>query len=91
MNVEGERRGRNIGEQIDAYDRAVRRAYVRRHIRKAATAAVVSALVAGVAGLLMGGVDVMVRLGLAVFLVVTLIGVIDAGYRIYESRDDDTW
>ncbi|MFI6819796.1 hypothetical protein ACIBJE_02440 [Micromonospora sp. NPDC050187] len=89
MNAERDRRDRNIGEDIDAYDRAVRRAHIRRHVLFSVTGSLVFTLLAGAVGLVLDGVDAMVKLASYTFLATTLIGVIDVGYRLYALRDED--
>ncbi|RLK09548.1 hypothetical protein DER29_6054 [Micromonospora sp. M71_S20] len=87
--MERDRSDRNVGEEIDAYDRAVRRAHVKRHVLFSVTGALVFTLLAGVVGLVLDGVDAMVKLGGYTFLATVLIGVIDVGYRLYAMRDED--
>ncbi|XTZ16519.1 hypothetical protein ACQSSU_03775 [Micromonospora echinospora] len=89
MSGQRDRRDRNVGEEIDAYDRAVRRAYVRRHVLFSVTGVLVFTLLAGVVGLVLDGVDAMGRLAGFAFLATTLVGVIDVGYRLYAMRDED--
>ena len=90
MKDEPDNRGRRIGEQIDAFDRAVRRRRIRRAVIAAPLEASALALLSGLLGLAVSGVDAMVRMAALGFLLGLMIGAIVVGYEIYRNRDDDS-
>lgn len=90
MNDEHDNRGRWIGEQIDAFDRAVRRRRIRRAVIAAPLEAGALALLSGLLGLAVSGVDVMVRMAALGFFGGLMIGAIVVSYEIYRNRDDDS-
>lgn len=90
MKDEHDNPGRPIGEQIDAFDRAVRRQRIRRAVIAAPLEAGALALLCGLLGLAVSGVDVMVRMAALGFLAGLMIGVIVVGYETYRNRDDDS-
>ncbi|RKR91049.1 hypothetical protein BDK92_5433 [Micromonospora pisi] len=89
MDEERDGRGRLVGEQIDAWDRAVRKARLRRSVLFAVVGACAWALLGAVGGLVLGGgVDVAVTMAAAGSLAGILIGAIQVGYAIYTHRDE---
>ncbi|GAB3447645.1 hypothetical protein GCM10027570_20320 [Streptomonospora sediminis] len=90
MNEERDGRTRNIGAQIDSFDRAMRWKMIRQVAKMAATGGAVTGFLGGAAAIALGGgAQWVALLGGGGFLLGISIGAIDLLFHIYLS--DDMW
>ncbi|GAA1452294.1 hypothetical protein [Nocardiopsis tropica] len=78
---------RDVGAEIDAFDRAMRRRWLRRRLVYWTWATVAFTLLGAVVGLVLDGVEGMMALSPWVFLASLFTAGVNLSFEVYMSRD----